>query len=273
MVIYSMTYVPFTTMLFSDQGFVIPRFVLGVPEWLQWLTDPPTPAVAWTVVAVYMIAVLAFTVGWRTRMAGATVLALGFYFWQLNLHSFTTSYVRLTTLVMIILTIGGSGETLSFDARRRYGTVFGWRPILSFSQRLLAVQLTATYFVVGIQKLVLVDWQRGEILPYSLICFWSTPPAFAIARLNIPMHVWDVLTELVKAFEIMAPFGLWHPPSRKYWIMLGIFFHAAIAALLAIWWFVFLYPVYVLFYPPGTVHGYLMRKFPGRVPARPSAIK
>lgn len=246
--IYALTYAPFAKTLFSYEGFSLPYFENPHPLFAPVLTAQ-SPAIAYALCGVFLLLAISFTVGFRTRLSAFGLLMLGLYFWQLDLHHFTTSYVRLEFLTLAALSLSGCGKALSMDMKRKHGSFFACEDTEVFIARILCIQLTITYFGVGAQKVLLPLWQGGEVLSYGFFSMWSTPLGWSIGRMNIPLPFWDACVELVKALEIMAPFGLWHRPTQLFWMALGAFFHISIALLMGIWWFVFLIPMYVLFLP------------------------
>jgi hypothetical protein len=127
---------------------------------------------------------------------------------------------------------------------------------------LLAVQLTATYVVVGIQKWWLPLWRGGDILYYSFIGRWGTPLARWLVRAVPSPRFYDALVIMTKLLETAMPVGFWIPRVRWFFFASGLVFHALIALLLGIWWFLVLPPAYVLFLEPETVHAFLKRRFP-----------
>jgi len=120
------------------------------------------------------------------------------------------------------------------------------KEICILPQRLLQVQLTFTYLGVGWQKINLPDWQGGEILTYSFIGRWGTELGYYIGQLPIPLVAWDWVTHSIIFFEFILPFGLWHKPTQKIWMIGGVLFHVGIALILSIWWFVMVPPLYIL---------------------------
>jgi hypothetical protein len=137
-----------------------------------------------------------------------------------------------------------------------------WRAyalIPAWPQRIIAIQVAATYLGVSLQKAYLPDWQSGEILAYSFVSMWSTPLAFAIARCNIPLPVFDVLTWAVKILQGLLPVGLWSGRYQKWCFAGGALFHLSIAAIMGLWGFLILIPLYAAFIDPEKIRRYLER--------------
>lgn len=169
------------------------------------------------------------------------------------------TFERLFVFVLLVLLFSGADRTLSLRMWLRKGSLFAWEPIHIFPQRLIALQLSATYLGVGWQKIVLPDWQHGEIIIHALTGRWATPLAFAIARLNLPLQFYDMVLFLLKSFEVLLPFGLW---IRRYqWIFFfgGALFHITIATLISMWWFLIMVPAYITFLEPEAVYRFLKK--------------
>lgn len=241
---------PHVRLMFSHEGLLLPLFGLA----------PPSFAVACLLYALFLFTLMSFTAGFCTRMSAAISFLLNSYYWILTLHQLGGSFDRLFITILFVLLWSGCGETFSVDARLRHGSWTAWRPISILPQRILAVQITLTYVGVGLQKVFLPGWQSGEILVYGFIGRWGTGPAYALARMNIPLRFYDVLVFLVKAFEITIPFGLWSRRYRLWFMAGGALFHTGIAILLGIWWFLALIPAYLLFFSPEEYFAFLQRR-------------
>lgn len=252
-------------MLLSNKGMVLPYFDYGVPDWLIQLQTPPSPEIAWLVFGIFYLAVIFVTIGFNTRMSLIIMIAIYMYYYMMMLHFHWASYERISILVFTLLLFSGCHKAFSLDMLRKHGSFFAWEKTCVLPQRLIAVQLTMTYWGVGWQKLWLPDWQSGEILAYSFISRWATPMAFFVARLNIPVRVYDVIVYLVNFFEFCWPFTFWFKGVRWAAMAFGVFFHVFIALFLSIWKFIVLIPAYIVFFSPEEVLGFFERLFPGKL--------
>lgn len=254
---------PHVALLYSREGLHMP---LAMPSpFLAILFAPPPPAIAYLLFITLYAFLLCFTVGLLTRVSAAIAFLLYSYQWILSLHQFGTSFDRLFLFSLLVLVCSDCGATFSADMRIRRGSWTAWRMISILPQRLLAVQISATYLGVGWQKLGLPAWQDGTVFIYGFMGRWATPPAFAIARWNIPLWFYDGVVWCIKAFEIMIPFGLWIRRVRIWFFLGGALFHIGIAVLLAIWWFLALIPAYVLFLSPEEFLDGLRRRVPSLI--------
>jgi|GEM_PF-556572 len=261
MLLYWGIRLPYIRILFSTDGIVFPKIPAYMPEQLQWLLQVPEPRISLIIYCVLLLSLLCLTVGLYTRSSAGIAFLLSWYYFYLSLQLFHTSFDRLYIFVLFVLMISQAGEYLSIDAWEKYGSPLRWGKMISiFPQRLIAFQLTMTYFGVGFQKLWLPDWQGGEMLWYSMMGVWATPLAFKITS-----HGWSnwyhVAVNFVKLFELLLPFSFWIKRYHIRWI--GIFsavlFHLSVDLLLSIWWFAILIPAYIVFFSPTEVYALIAR--------------
>lgn len=240
--------IPHVPMLFSKAGIVLPLVDIAVPD----------PSQAAAIFAVFYLSLILFTIGAAMRAAGLVAFTLNIYYWILSLHLFNTSFDRLFLFLLLVLALSGADRVFSFRSWR-CGEFFRGRAVSVLPQRLIAIQITATYLGVGMQKLWLPDWVGGEVLAYSLLSSWGTPLAYGVLRANLPMIAYDALLFLIKFFEVTIPFGLWVRPVRIWFMVGGFIFHLSISLLLNIWWFMILVPAYIVFFEPEEIRDWFSR--------------
>lgn len=259
LLLYAGLYAPHIEVVFTDAGISIPFYIDTAPAWLAPALSLPSAPVAWTLYALLMLALISFTLGFYSRISTFFVAVLGLYFWQLSLHLFPTSYNRIFFFILIVLIFTNTGATFSLSQKLKTGSWVAWEPISIFSQRILALQLSITYFGVGLQKVILPLWQGGEVLPYSFQTRWGTWLAYDILQLNIPLFYYDLFVESIIIFEVLLPFLLWNRRWRWPFIIGTVLFHGGITILLGIWWFLVLIPANILYFEPKEVVEYLKR--------------
>jgi len=248
---------PHVPMLFSETGLVIP-FDLYLPEALRFLLTPPSVTTSYLIFGALLLSLTTFMIGAATRTSATITVLLYAYYMTLSFHNYSTSYNRLFLFLLFTFTFSGAGKALSFEMWRKYGSLFAWEPVSILTQRLIAVQITMTYLVVGWQKAWLPMWQGGEVLYYSFHGMWSTPLAFWIAKQPIPMLVYDFLVFLTKYIEITFPVLFWLPRYRLLGFGMAILFHILTAlTIAAIWWFWAMIACYICFYAPEEVERWL----------------
>ena len=253
LVLEALTYLPHASVLFSTAGLVLP-LQLGIPVPLPWL--------AYVLTSGFVAAAAMLAIGYRMRLALCILIAYFLYYWQLSFYAFPSSYHRIFFLSFLFLLLGGADKTLSLRMKMERGAWSAWEPVCLLPQRLIAVQLTATYAVVGAQKWWLPHWQDGDVLYYSFIGRWGTPLALWFVSLDWSRGTYDAVTLGTKFFETLMPVGVWIPRYRWFFFVGGFVFHLLVASFLSIWWFLVLPPAYVAFIEPEEVHAWLRRRFP-----------
>ena len=262
---------PHVPTLFSNAGLTLPNDLI-IPEFLLPLFTPPSPLVAYGIFTILLLALFSFTIGAATRTSAGIATLL--YLYELNLffHQGMTSYIRLFLFILVLFTFSDAGKAFSYEMWAKHRSWFAWEPGSVLVQRLIAIQITATYLGVGWQKIWLPDWQGGEVLYYSFQSMWATPAAWWFVRQEFPMWVYSFMVLIVTYFETALPFGLWIPKVRKWFMLGGILFHLTISLFLsAIWWFYAMIAAYITFFEPETVLVWLRRRPSLRsIPSLPS---
>ncbi len=242
-------------MRYSDQGILLP--LVPSTSLFGLVFTPPPVIVAYIIYGFFLFSLFSFTIGYRTRVVNTLIVLLYGYYWILTLFHFGTSFDRLFMFSLVVFACSGAGKTYSLDMKIKKGSWTAWEPICILPVRLLAVQVTATYFGVGAQKIVLDAWQGGEVFIWGFMGRWATPPAFSIARLNIPIAVYDAVVHAIKFWEVSMPFMLWNKKTRWFAFITGALFHIGISILLSIWWFLPMIAMYILFVKPEEVADWL----------------
>ena len=194
--------------------------VVKIP-FFPWLPVLP-PGALRLFLAVWLVAALAFALGWKTRVAGAVLALVTGYALVLDQQTYS-NHLYLLFLVILLLTIADSGAAWALDARGHAtrSEVAGW-PIL-----LLKIQVTIVYVFSAASKIT-PPYLAGEILTRSLKQegwlavpeTWRTPTAMS------------VLAVTSVAVELFIAFGLWAPRLRLAAILAGAGFHVLIIAVL-----------------------------------------
>ena len=193
--------------------------VVKVP-FLPWLPVLPSSALG-IFIALWLIAALLFTLGCKTRVAGAVLTIVAGYTLVLDQQTYS-NHLYLLVLVILLLTISDSGAVWSLDARR-HGVrkdVAGW-PIL-----LLKIQVTIVYVFSALTKIT-PQYLSGEILTWSLKHegWFAVPQSWREPSAMSLLAVTSIVAELVVAC------GLWSSRLRLFAIFCGVGFHLSIIAI------------------------------------------
>ena len=250
--VYSALYIPHLSMIFSREGLVMPLYIDRYPA-LSLILSAPSPLAAHIIYALFMLCMVGITLGAFFRLSTFGTLLGGLYIWQLQLHGFATSYNRILLFCLLILLFSGAHRTFSFDQKRRSGSWTDWEPISILPQRLIALQITATFLGVSLQKWWLPHWKGGEVLSYSYISRWGTPLAQWYARLPLTLLHYGIVVWTVKIIQPLCAIGIWIPRVRIPSIIFLSAFLILVGVMLSIWWFIFIIPAFILFYKPEEV--------------------
>lgn len=185
-------------------------YLAGMPELtraeLPWLTG------------FWLVAALAFTVGWRTRIAGATLCLVIARVLTADQQAYS-SHLYLLLLLILILTCGQSSAVASVDARQDgpQERIPGW-PVW-----LLAAQGSIVYGYAALAKLI-PEYLSGAVLCLHLGWLDRQPPPVMICA---TLAVASVLTELFLAVS------LWRERLWALACVVGIGIHVAMVLLLS----------------------------------------
>lgn len=242
--VYWLLFAPYVRLMFSRDGTAIPLLPF----------EAPALSTAWILYALLIICLALVTIGLFFRIASAGAFVLATYHWFVSLHHFGTSFDLLYLFLLLCFALSEADATYSLSQRIIHGSFFAVRrPVSIFAQRLICVQITVTYFGVGMQKLWLPDFQGGEILSWSFMGLWSTPIALWTVQNIHSMEIFDAWNFVVKICEIALPIGLWIKPLQKWTFLGGVLFHVALVLLLGMWWFLAMIASYHLFLDPEHV--------------------
>lgn len=244
MFFYWLGFAPYITLMLSQHGTAVALF----PEY-----PIPGSGLAFVLYIVLMLSLLGIALGAFFRIAAPVAFLIAVHHWFVSLHHFGTSFDLLYLFLLLTMVLSRADATYSLHMLRKKGSIFAWEPVSVFAQRLIQVQIFATYFGVGWQKVWLPDWKTGEILSWSFAGLWGTPFALWFVQKVRWLLFYDVLNFTVKCFEVFLPIGLWWKPAQKWTFIGGIFFHVTLVLFLGMWWFLPMIVTYLLFLDPIAV--------------------
>ena len=198
---------------------LLPHFlkptVIKLP-YFKWVPLLPSHSV-WAFMLLWLLAAIAFTVGWKTRMAGAVLVGAIGYSLLLDQQLYS-NHLYLLFLIVVLLTIANSGAAISMDAKQaERATVPGW-PIW-----LLKVQISIVYLFSAIAKLT-PQYLSGEVLTASLkqYGFFTVPMTW-----RVPLAM-KLLAIVAIVMELFIGLGLWSRRLRPVAVIAGVLFHTFI---------------------------------------------
>jgi hypothetical protein len=208
--------------------FWAPDGLLPPGEWRMRLArDLPGPLIGAAMLAGSMALNIAMMVGWHSRVVVPLcfLASLGLSQWNGLPLSGAHQVIR---VILFCLMWADTGAVWSLDARRRQRTA----PPLqaAWPLRLVQCQVAVIYFGTGAWKLAHFDWQTGQALTYVL-----NNNAFRRFPGGLPV-VFEPLaiagTYVVLAWELMFPFLVIHPFTRRLVLGVGVAMHLGMWALL-----------------------------------------
>ena len=186
--------------------------VIKLP-YLEWLPLLPSASVK-PFILLWVVAAIAFAVGWHARIAGAALVSAIGYSLLMDQQVYS-NHLYLLFVIVLLLTIVSNGPRAGRES------LVGW-PIW-----LLKIQVSIVYIFSAIAKLT-PQYLSGEVLTQSLKLegFFTVPVSW---RLPVAMQVSSVIAI---AAEIFVGLGLWSRRLRPAAAIVGVFFHLFIIAAL-----------------------------------------
>ena len=198
----------------------------------SWYPELPG-ALYVAVLCIGAVAAVVMTIGWRTRIATATVFAVATY----NVFLSTTHMHNNRAYLLIVLAalaVAPCGRELSIDAWRRARS--GRAPLPTSAPAwplwLLRFEAAAVYGASGLSKLVDPDWFGGtvtwdRVMRTCARLEASVLPDWAITVLaDRAFHT--AAAKVIVATELFIAIGLWWRPTRYATIWIAVCFHVAI---------------------------------------------
>lgn len=176
-----------------------------VPPPLLYRLFAATTTTTWVAFGLWVLSTLTFCVGLFSRLSGLLMVLLYAQF-ALILPGGDRGIDMLLRNALLVLALGGSGATLSLDARWRTGSWLGdgaERP--AWPRYLLIIQLVIVYFTAGVQKVGIAWLPVGH---FSALYIVLQDPAVAKTAgmdLSAWWHVTQFATATTMIWEWSAP--------------------------------------------------------------------
>lgn len=168
----------------------------------------------------WVLAGLAFCLGWHTRTAG--VLLLGFQVYSLALdHQLYSNHLYLMALFTLLLTLADSGASFSLDAHRRGSVPY----IPAWPVALMRVLVSIVYGFAVLAKLN-AFFMSGIVLRQNM-----RVPGME----HVPNWIFMVLALASVATEAFLAYAFWRKRLKTVAFLVGLGFHVTIV--LTMWLF------------------------------------
>jgi hypothetical protein len=194
--------------------------ILPLPfvEWLPRLSLKALPLfmVAW------LGAAISFTIGWKTRFAGALLFCLTGYTLLLDQQTYS-NHLYLLVLIVLLLTIADSGAVFALEAQGRGR----WKSIPAWPLLLLKIQVSVVYGFSALAKIT-PGYLSGTVLSRNLrqSGFLVVPQSWRVPAAMSFVAVISIVLELFLAL------GLWVSRLHLIAVLTCVVFHALLIATL-----------------------------------------
>lgn len=229
------------------------------------LPQPPAQAFTWSVFELYttddalligwivlMVAALALTVGWHSRIAAIVVFIMIVSFERRNPWVFNAGDM-LIRIEALFIALAPCGAALSLDQRRRSGSFFSAEDKKIWALRLMQVQVSIIYISTVVAKLKGETWQDGTAVSYSLrqydMLVIPTPGWVTSNLLLMNAMTWGTLL-----IEFAIGVLVWNRRCRPWVLAGGVILHLSIMLSIEVGLFsLAVYVLYLAFIPSDRV--------------------
>ncbi|WP_028067852.1 HTTM domain-containing protein [Solirubrobacter soli] len=221
MTLWTLTLLPQLPDFFTARG-VTGSAAAGRP-WHVWTLLGATPSPTWlgAVCLAMLVAAIALTAGWHTRVA-SIIVCLGAVSLQRTDPYVFNSGDSLLRLLCLFVALAPAGACLSLDARRR-----GPRSIPAWPLRLIQIQVSVMYLAAVWAKLRGPAWRDGSATEYALRV--SDLVRFPVGDL-LDAAPWLVpaATYGTMAIEAALVVLVWPRRTRPFALLAGVTLHLGI---------------------------------------------
>jgi hypothetical protein len=217
--------------------------------------------IAWLVL---LLASVALTVGWHSRIAALVVFVLVISF-QVRTPAVFNSGDVVVRLEALFLALAPCGAALSLDQRRRTGAFWSAQVRAPWVIRLMQIQLSIIYLFSVRTKMSGTAWPEGTAVSYAMRLddmVMVPPPGMLITHpLVVNVATWGVI-----ALETSLAVLVWVPRLRPWVLAAGVVMHTVIAMTINVGFFSpAMFVLYLAFASPTAIRDlpqFLSRRLP-----------
>ena len=223
-VLWTISLLPVLNDLLGPNG-VVPTqpqmpYMWGIFE--VWASSPAL-LLGW---AVLLVASIALTVGWHSRLAAVLVFILILSFQRRDPWVFNAGDV-VVRIEALFLALSPCGAALSLDRRRKAGSFWSAESRPVWPVRLFQVQMSIIYLAAVQTKLSGETWLQGTAVSYVLrlddMQRWPAPDWFTTNSLIVNLVTWGAL-----AIEFALAVLIWKRRLRPWVLASGVVLHLII---------------------------------------------
>lgn len=248
MIVWTVSLYPGLHDRFGPDG-VVPRPPTADFTWSVFRLLPDDNAVfaGWVVL---LVASIALTVGWHSRLAAVLVFVMVVSFERRNPFVMNAGDVLLRVEALFIA-LASSGAALSLDQRRRTGSFWTAEQRRIWPVRLMQIQVSVIYVSTVVAKLHGETWQDGTAVSYSLrqndLLFFTAPRWITDNLLISNVLSWSTLV-----VELAIGLLVWNRRCRPWVLAAGVVLHMSIFVSMSIGLFsLAMVVLYLAFLPSG----------------------
>jgi hypothetical protein len=249
-VAWTLSLLPDLDDLFGEHG-VAPHQPAVAYQWgvFEIWTSDRALLIGWTVL---LVAAIALTVGWHSRLAALAVLLLTLSF-EFRDPSVFNSGDNLIRIEALFVAVSPCGAALSLDRRRATGSFWSAQIRAPWVVRLMQIQLSLIYLTTVRIKMSGQAWPNGTAVSYALrlqdMLIIPTPHWFTTNALLMNAATWGTL-----AVELSIGILVWNRRLRPWVLATGVLMHSTILITIGVGFFVpAMFVLYLAFIPPDTV--------------------
>lgn len=246
MTVWTLMLYPNLDAMFGPKG-VLPRSPAPDFTWSVFRSLPEDDAllVGWLIL---LLASIALTVGWRSRLAAVLVFVLVMSFERRNPFVMNAGDVLLR-IEALFIALAPSGAALSLDRRRKAGSFWSAEKRRVWPLRLMQIQVSIIYLSTVVAKLDGVTWQEGTAVSYSLrqadLLFFPLPTWITHNLMLSNVLSWGTLV-----IELAIGLMVWNRRWRPWVLGAGVVLHLSIFVSMAIGLFsLAVFVLYLAFIP------------------------
>lgn len=250
-IIWTLALLPDLFRVFGTDG-AAPIYVRQAYEWSVfaiWSGDTAM-RIGW---ALLLVATLALTVGWHSRIAALVVFVMIYSFNRRAFYIFNAGDT-IIIVIALVLALSCCGAALSLDQRRQSGSFWSAQTLAPWPIRLLQIQLTLIYLVSVQAKLSNKPWTDGSAAYYA----WRTDGRWSL----LPVPEWlagnailvNAATWGTLLIELALAILVWNRRCRFWVLAAGVVMHVTMMVTMNVAFFsLAMFVLYLAFVPWETV--------------------